>query len=895
MFRELKYQLSGITFLIAWFFFAGFPFDNFRAQAAPAQPFKRATPTLKFPKLDFPLSTSHLEGVVQPLEAEDATLNGPQIANDHPHFTGTGFADYIGEGSIAWDVTIETAGLYQLEFRYALASGDRPLNILGSNGILIKSNVSFPATGGFDVWKTVTVFTKLDAGPNTIKAVTTGVSGANMDHLVVSLTPPDLNRFLSFPIHSSHKVFRGSEDNAKAYYKVIDPNDQRTTFEDWKQVNGLTNPQNDPNVHHATYFNGADLAFARDMYVKVHKSADGKVNSAASYVQNYLTLSDAVNRTNLLATVAMEYGPPEGNLTAPRFTKFFVFDKDGNRLTKIDLDGRGAKYVPGLCNVCHGGKPKLGAFHGSAATYQDRGDTGGKWIPWDLDTYQFHPSKTRAQQEAEFKKLNSDILEIYRDRPRGTSVTNSTAVLIKGWYGGEGLPNTKFNGNYVPPGWKNTSDGNKSDLYLKVVGPTCRACHNQRGSYHNDGGFFQGNLLQSSLEFNSYHDFKGYKDQIAPLVYDMGVMPAARQTFENFWRSDAPKILDDELFGGQVYQNPNEQNPTPGVAHSFGALRRPGRPIANIAGIPTTFGVTDKAPIGNFCFQGPIFSLADVAEGSRVRLNGRSSLFAESFTWSFVDPPSSCFPVTTPTIASPNRSLTTFELDSNHNSDIKSVSSKPYYIRLRVTNEFADFNPAIIGQLFTDSSLKPLVFADSNPATKDIYKLLTTNFPLSGASGSSGPLQCMHCHSNGILGRAGGIFEMWDVTLPGDANSELWKRIAYNNVMTRVDCNDPGNSLILKKPAGHHHNGGTVQGFGVGSGFNHLSSGDDSNREALLRWIMEGAPYAGTGESSDLGCPTGQFFFPISSVFSTSVKPIHIENPSSSIGVTKFSALNLKK
>jgi hypothetical protein len=97
---------------------------------------------------------------------------------------------------------------------------------------------------------------------------------------------------------------------------------------------------------------------------------------------------------------------------------------------------------------------------------------------------------------------------------------------------------------------------------------------------------------------------------------------------------------------------------------------------------------------------------------------------------------------------------------------------------------------------------------------------------------------------------------MWDVKQPGGPDSDLWRFIAYSRVMTRVDCRDPENSLILKKPSGHHHNGGTVQGFGAGSGFNHLASGDDSSRDAVLRWIMEGAPFAGTGKASDLGCPS---------------------------------------
>ena len=827
-----------------------------------------------------------LQGVVQPLEAEDATLNSAQVATDHVDFTGTGFADYQGEGFIEWTFNAAQAGIYQLEFRYALAAGDRPLNIVGDNGISIKSNVSFPATGSFDVWKTVAVFARFDAGQNTVRAVTTGSSGANIDHLVVSLTPPDLNRFLSFPIHSSHESFRGGDDNATAYYKVIDPNNDRDTFDKWKQTNGMTNPQGDPTIHHATYFNAGDLGFGRDMYVRVAKNQEGKVRFAASYVQNYVSVNDAVNGKNLLATVAMEYGPPANNPSGPRFTKFYVFDKNGQRLKKIDLDGRGEKFVPGLCNTCHGGKPKLGGFHGSLAQYENKGDTGGKWIPWDLDTYEYDPSRTRAQQEDQFKKLNADLLDIFNDNPRGVSVGSGAAIVIRGWYGGGGLPNATFNGNFVPPGWITTSDGNKSDLYLKVVGPTCRACHLQRGTYHNSGHVvFQGGLLQQSLEFNSYDDFKGYKKQIEPLVYDMGVMPVAKRTYENFWRSDAPTILDNELFGGQVYQNPANLNPSFLVSNTFGILRRPGRPIPNMAGIPATFGLKDNAPLGNFCFQGPIFSVADTAEGKRVRLNGRSSLFAESFTWSFVDPQVNCFPASGPALSGGNTSFASFALDPAKVSDIKNPASKPYFIKLTVSNQFAQlpalgssgFNEIIVGQLFSDSTLKPLVFADNNPTTKDIYELIKTNFSLSGASGSSGPLSCVHCHSNGALGRAAGVFEMWDVKQPGGPNSDLWRFIAYSRVMTRVNCDDPENSLILKKPSGHHHNGGTVQGFGVGTGFNHLPSGDDSSRNAVLRWIMEGAPFAGTGKASDLGCPNSLKIriphFPFKPVISKKIVP----------------------
>jgi hypothetical protein len=259
--------------------------------------------------------------------------------------------------------------------------------------VSINSNVEFKATGSFDTWKTVSVFARLDAGQNKIRAVTTGSSGPNIDHLLVSLTPPDQNKFLTFPIHSSHEIFPGTAQNAQAYYQTIDPQGRKTTFQAWKKENEFEVFGDDARDAHATYLNGADLNFGRDMFVKYR--SNGVV---AAYVQNYPTVRDAVDGTNLLATVAFEYGPPVDDsgvliTNRPKFTTFYVFDRAGARVTKVDLDGRGEKFIPGLCNVCHGGKPK--PVHFVTGKYQDSGDTGAKWIPWDLDTFGFDPRLTK--------------------------------------------------------------------------------------------------------------------------------------------------------------------------------------------------------------------------------------------------------------------------------------------------------------------------------------------------------------------------------------------------------------------------------------------------------------------------------------------------------------------
>ncbi len=121
-------------------------------------------------------------------EAEDATLSGPVVDNSQPGYTGTGFADYVNASNdyVEWSVDAGDGGDYDLNFRYALQSGDRPLEIQ-VNGQVIDSSLSFPSTGAWSTWDYVTIpMVTLQAGINSIRATATGSSGPNMDHLLLT-------------------------------------------------------------------------------------------------------------------------------------------------------------------------------------------------------------------------------------------------------------------------------------------------------------------------------------------------------------------------------------------------------------------------------------------------------------------------------------------------------------------------------------------------------------------------------------------------------------------------------------------------------------------------------------------------------------------------------------
>ena len=122
-------------------------------------------------------------------EAELAARSaGFRVTDRHSGFTGSCYVDYVGEGYVEWMVNVAAAGTYDLVFRYALDAANRPLRIL-VDGTTLAATLGFPPTGSWENWGEVQVNATLTAGTHTIRAQTTGVSGANMDHLVIQAVP----------------------------------------------------------------------------------------------------------------------------------------------------------------------------------------------------------------------------------------------------------------------------------------------------------------------------------------------------------------------------------------------------------------------------------------------------------------------------------------------------------------------------------------------------------------------------------------------------------------------------------------------------------------------------------------------------------------------------------
>lgn len=465
-----------------------------------------------------------------------------------------------------------------------------------------------------------------------------GLSEAVLPPPSLGTVPFDHDKFLQFPESNRSD----SIASANAYYAAVDPGNLRTTLNEWKTLNGFIEPL--PNttaglaamgISHALYRNATDLGFVRNVYLRVkangdvvallenfpsfertlHRSANEAVDGCATPFNPALPAVqqctsggvDAFENRDLsgmLASVVMEYSAvtPGG----PKFTQFYGYGNDGNRVAALDLTGRGkAEAFPALCAVCHGGNPggidSNWNFKPTDPAYADakNGNFGAGFLPWDPDLYEYHDPLgagvkvgsgvySRANQEAFFKSLNQLVLL--------TNPTPAARELVEGFYGGPGMPGS-FNSHYVPPGWTFTPED--TSFYQAVIAPYCRACHIQRSLPESTTN---PNARTSQMDFNSSEDFYGLSNQLAATVLTRTTMPLALVTYKKFW-SDSSAVTN--------FINYLEYTGYPQLIPAVaGVAEVPGKPVA----------VT-----GAYVNQ---------VVGKPLTLDGNRSLSADNFSWS---------------------------------------------------------------------------------------------------------------------------------------------------------------------------------------------------------------------------------------------------------------------
>ena len=434
------------------------------------------------------------------------------------------------------------------------------------------------------------------------------------------------NLFLLFPNpqkQSDGTLQTNTVAYATAYYAAIDdPVNPQNTKAKWMAANCFGNPAG---VKKTVVFGDQhDLGYGR--YMTACKNPDGtlafmvdnyQVTSGGAYTYSHLNVDAAVVKDviRFVGTSAIEYSPsPTGG---PPFVKFYNFAPDGTRNLLVNQDGLGLKAMPNICVSCHGGRGDPLTSAGGFATVgngfsQKPGDTTSRLQALKVTAFDFSaldPSRTRSAQEADIKTINQWILGTYplavatafaEDATRPIIGVNSGVnewegdadSLIKGAYGGDGMPNATYTDPPTPAAWVSAG---QTTLYQEVVAPRCVTCHILRGTKNQD-----------DLDFDSYAKFFSYSDRIKAHVLDRGNMPLAKIVFDDFWSSASPSPNRLAAF----LEDPSQVPPF-SLRDGSGNLLLPGRPLAD---------------------PGPDRIISTGA----ITLSGANSLYSSAYSWSLV-------------------------------------------------------------------------------------------------------------------------------------------------------------------------------------------------------------------------------------------------------------------
>ena len=614
-------------------------------------------------------------------------------------------------------------------------------------------------------------------------------------------TPPfaaatGLDRFLLFPNPQAEpeKPNGPYQTNtlayAQAYYKAIDPNNDKDTLDKWKAANNFDQPSGIQKT--AVFGDKRDLGYGRRMTARydpiTHNIAflveNYVVNPGEAYGYSKLSVEAAVAQDTRwrIGINAIEFSPgPNGRAS---FAKFFNFDSQtGQRELTVDLDFRGTKAMPGPCITCHGGRGDALNADGSFplvrnAASQVPGDVQAHLALFEVESLDFldTPGFKKEEQQDELRLMNLMVLCTYPS-PTATTVPcdaslpnasrqpvsngqwqgTATVALIEAAYGGSGTPNPAYKEPDIPSDWVSAG---QTTLYRDVVVPSCRMCHMLRGTGAQPTSTNQPIEVPSDIDFTTFDKFASYSERIKVHVFDRGNMPLAKLVYDNFWASSAPEVLATFL--------KSQSQPDVLRDAATGTILRPGlRPIAD---------------------PGP----ARVAEpNATVPLSAVGSLFADSYAWSI-------------------------------------VSGTPPPILGNTNSKDANFKAAFVGEY-------KLQLVASKGSVQSIPKTLTI-IVKSTAPSQIGLFQvrpvlsniCTSCHNSAAT----------DVPVSFDTgDQELLAALRG-----RINFTDIVASPLLRKPSGHHHGGGTQALAGFDASNKSPGEGARASYDLFLNWILNGAP-----------------------------------------------------
>jgi hypothetical protein len=273
-------------------------------------------------------------------------------------------------------------------------------------------------------------------------------------------------------------------------------------------------------------------------------------SSSTRYGQEYAFIFNVDSNNSVTETIAFPGpGGQAPNLATRALQPFSTGDP-----FPPNLDFLGNKQHPGVCLICHGGNPKNLT---STGAYPGQGKIDGfRFLPLDVRNLLFtsdlgSESTSRINQESQLKAYNQSVLLTANQKPQkdaqGVLRPPHIAEVIKGWYtdpNGPAFGRTTQH-DFIPNGWLEpihggTASPGSENLYMNVVGPSCRTCHFNR---------------ELSLDFGTVSNFDSYKSDVLqytllPLCQSNNPpkgkrpMPLAHLTYQRFWEANAnPQTL----------------------------------------------------------------------------------------------------------------------------------------------------------------------------------------------------------------------------------------------------------------------------------------------------------------------------------------------------------------
>ncbi|HEY3488463.1 MAG TPA: hypothetical protein VGL10_10390 [Gammaproteobacteria bacterium] len=646
--------------------------------------------------------------------------------------------------------------------------------------------------------------------------------------------------------------------NGNAYYRAIDPNDTRTTLDDWKEENGFGTDCGDGTTtsceRHVIFRDTKDLGYGRDM--RARKNQDGsfavfvrnfRVNALPGLSYTTLNLDAAIANnedptghdsiqwhfgSNAIEFSTYPYGsgePRDGEIAtfatngnvAPMFTKYFTFKPDDihdpetteRRLDTVDLDSHGFKSMPGPCISCHGGMNRPLLPDGTLPPPIPGGvpgDTQAHMQAIEVSTVTFSevPGWTCEDIIEGIDFINQGVLSTYEIIQQQYGDTGSGQVLgywqpdfaadlIEGWYGEYTGGRTGF------------SDADRGDFTIPTSESypdysPAEACDYLRNRFYS---YVPAGWMPDS---GSGTPPPGADDLFREVVAPNCMVCHSRRG-TNLGPNGDPEVRQDIDFSTyerfishaeQIERFIFQKGVMPLGSLNFDAFwdnSGPGHAELLASHLPDFDSFNSDGSV-----RRPGRPVAVIAAPRNtnvpVTLSAEGSSFADSYQWSIIG-------------VAPGATLT----GANTARPVFTGPNGNYTLQLIVRSGSQQSAAVTADIAVTDSYPLPanLRYETSADDDENIKFILQSN-PLGAA--------CTSCHA--AAGQPGVPVYYTDAQVEG--------RDRYLELLQRINFKEPIESPLLRKPSGNHHFGGLIDGFDL--------DGNRYNYDLFLNWILQGAP-----------------------------------------------------